>query len=131
MKLKNIIMLVLLVVLVISGIVLHVNKRPSLLAIHLISAITFTVMAFLHAFSHTSFKRKEFGAPMQTEHIQLDPNLCQACWECVSNCPKQVLGKIDMPFHKHAKIVNPDDCIGCRKCVRACQHGAIITIEEK
>ena len=124
-------MLVLLVVLVISGIVLHVNKRPSLLAIHLISAITFTVMAFLHAFSHTSFKRKGLGAPMQTEHIQLDPNRCQACWECVNNCPKQVLGKIDMSFHKHAKIINPDDCIGCRKCVRVCQHGAIIAIEEK
>ena len=129
MKRKNIIMLVLLVVLMISGILLHVYKRPPLLAIHLISAITFTVMAFIHAFSHTNFNRKKFGEPMQTEHIQLDPNLCQACWECVNNCPKQVLGKIDLPIHKHAKIVNPDDCIGCRKCVKSCQYGAITAIE--
>ena len=125
MKTKNILMLILLVILVVSGILLHVHKRPPLLAIHLLAAITFTIMVFLHAFSHVNFKRKKFGEPMQTEYIQLDPNLCQACWECVDNCPKQVLGKIDLPIHKHAKIVNPEECIGCRKCVKSCQHGAI------
>ncbi|MBR6431887.1 MAG: 4Fe-4S binding protein [Muribaculaceae bacterium] len=65
----------------------------------------------------------------KTAHIQLDPHRCQACWKCVNACPKQVLGKVDFPFHKHAKVVNPDECIGCKKCVKTCPHGAIEALE--
>ncbi|MBR5717187.1 MAG: ferredoxin family protein [Bacteroidales bacterium] len=111
-----------------SGFVLHFRGGNGLTALHLISMGTFTVMATLHALSHSSSRRKRFGQPQATKHIQLDPRKCHACWKCVETCPKQVLGKIDLPFHKHTNIVNPDACIGCKKCVKACQHGAITVL---
>lgn len=113
---------------IVSGFTLHVRGGNGLTALHLVCMGTFTAMATLHAISHNTGRRKKFGQPQQTAHIQLDPHECQACWECVNACPKQVLGKIDMPFHKHAKIVNPEACIGCRKCVKLCQHEAISVI---
>ena len=114
---------------IVSGFVLHVRGGHGLTALHLICMATFTVMATLHALSHHGRRKKGFGQPQKTAHIQLDPHRCQACWECVNACPKQVLGKVDLPLHKHAKIVNPDECIGCKKCVKACQHGAIEAID--
>ena len=114
---------------IVSGLVLHVRGGNGLTALHLICMGTFTVMATLHALSHSSRRKKGFGQPQKTAHIQLDPHRCQACWECVNACPKQVLGKVDLPIHKHAKVVNPDECIGCKKCVKTCQHGAIEAID--
>ena len=111
-----------------SGFALHIRGGNGLTALHLICMGTFTVMAMLHALSHSSSRRKGFGQPQQTAHIQLDPHKCKACWECIEACPKQVLGKIDLPFHKHAKIVNPEACIGCKKCVKTCQYGAIVAV---
>ena len=113
---------------IVSGFVLHVRGGNGLTALHLICMGTFTVMATLHALSH-SRRKKGFGQPQKTAHIQLDPHRCQACWECVNACPKQVLGKVDLPLHKHSKVVNPDECIGCKKCVKTCQQGAIEAIE--
>ena len=124
-------MLVLLVVIVTSGMVFQVYKRPLLLAVHLILAISITIMAFFHTFPHMRPRRKGPGTTQQTAHVKLDPHKCQACWACVDSCPRQVLGKIDLPIHKHAKIVNPNDCIGCRKCVKSCRHDAITAIEEE
>lgn len=111
-----------------SGFALHVRGGNGLTALHLVCMGTFSVMATLHALSHSGSRRKGFGQPQQTAHIQLDSRKCQACWACVEACPKQVLGKIDFPFHKHAKIVNPDACIGCKKCVKECEHDAITAI---
>jgi 2-oxoglutarate ferredoxin oxidoreductase subunit delta len=114
---------------IVSGFVLHIRGGNGLTALHLICMGTFTVMATLHALSHRSRRKKGFGQPQKTAHIQLDPHRCQACWECVNACPKQVLGKVDFPHHKHAKVVNPDERIGCKKCVKICQHGAVEAIE--
>jgi uncharacterized Fe-S center protein len=60
-----------------------------------------------------------------TLFITLDTRKCKACWDCIESCPSQVIGKIDLPWHKHAKIVNPVRCKGCLKCVKACMQGAL------
>jgi NAD-dependent dihydropyrimidine dehydrogenase PreA subunit len=65
--------------------------------------------------------RRHTGTPF----ITLDTRKCKACWECIINCPNQVIGKIDLPWHKHAKIINPVSCTGCLKCVKVCKQGAL------
>lgn len=45
---------------------------------------------------------------------------CVACWKCVEACPKNVFGKVQILWHRHVKVVNPDACVGCGKCVEAC-----------
>lgn len=125
MRTKTKVMAAALAATIVSGFVLHVRGGNGLTALHLICMGTFTVMATHHVLSHSGKRRKGFGQPQQTAYITLEPHRCQACWECVDACPKEVLGKVDLHFHKHAKIVNPDDCIGCRKCVKTCQHEAI------
>ena len=67
----------------------------------------------------------------KTVYIAVDSHNCRACWECYKACPKQVFGKIDvfgLGIHKHIYVKNPADCIGCNKCVKACQHGAITAV---
>ncbi len=55
-----------------------------------------------------------------TEFIRFDPHDCIACWRCVEACPKQVIGKVRLLWHKHAVLKQRDNCIGCGKCVRIC-----------
>ena len=67
----------------------------------------------------------------KTAFIAVDSRNCQACWACYEACPKQVFGKIDvlgLGIHKHIYVKNPTDCIGCIKCVKACQYGAIVAV---
>jgi 2-oxoglutarate ferredoxin oxidoreductase subunit delta len=61
----------------------------------------------------------------QTPHVRLDTRVCQACWQCVEVCPKGVIGKVNFFFHKHAVFRRPEQCSGCRSCVKACEHQAI------
>ncbi|MFZ5912156.1 MAG: 4Fe-4S dicluster domain-containing protein [Chloroflexota bacterium] len=61
----------------------------------------------------------------QTKFIRLNARRCQACWDCIEACPKDVLGQLEMGWHRHAVIKNAETCNGCRKCVRACEHGAL------
>ncbi len=67
---------------------------------------------------------------LQTKHIKIDNHICKACWECVEACPKNVIGKVNLFFHKHSHIDNPEKCVGCLKCVKTCKYGAIISIHE-
>jgi len=60
-----------------------------------------------------------------TKYIELDTQLCQACWECLEVCPHQVFGKVAIFNHRHARIEAPEACNGCKKCVRACAYEAI------
>ena len=60
-----------------------------------------------------------------TEFIKLDSRSCEACWKCISVCPYEVIGKIDIIFHKHSRISDPDKCTGCMKCVKVCECKAI------
>ena len=61
-----------------------------------------------------------------TKYIRLSTTLCKACWMCVQACPNDVIGKVDLPIHKHAHIDQAEKCRGCQKCVRACPNGAIL-----
>jgi 2-oxoglutarate ferredoxin oxidoreductase subunit delta len=64
-------------------------------------------------------------APDQTAYVLLDRSLCDACWECLEACRSDVLGKVDVLFHKHAKVRAADLCTGCGRCVKACESGAL------
>jgi len=61
----------------------------------------------------------------ETGYILLDTHKCTACWECVTACPRHVLGKVDVFFHKHSRIDRAEKCKGCLRCVKACPNGAI------
>jgi uncharacterized Fe-S center protein len=61
----------------------------------------------------------------QNAFVQLDTHKCQACWQCVHACRKNVLGKIVVLWHKHAVIRKGEDCVGCFKCVEVCHPGAL------
>jgi len=61
----------------------------------------------------------------ETRFVLLNKALCEACWDCVEKCHRQVIDKIDFWFHRHARIVAPDLCTGCLKCVKACASGAL------
>jgi len=66
--------------------------------------------------------------PIETNFIRLDTHRCQACWACVAACRQQVFGKVDLPFHKHARLERAEKCKGCLRCVKACPNGAIRSI---
>lgn len=66
---------------------------------------------------------------IRTPYVQLDTRKCKACWTCINNCSNQVINKVDMPWHKHALIVEPGTCTGCFNCVNICQHGAYSIID--
>lgn len=66
---------------------------------------------------------------LQTKFIAVNPRHCEACWQCIEACPCQVIGKIKFLIHRHVYIEHPDACIGCKKCVRVCQHGAIKNVK--
>ena len=71
--------------------------------------------------------------PAHTAYIILDTRRCTACWNCLEICPNHVIDKIDLPWHKHARIVNGRDCTGCLKCVTACSSDALnrLSIDEQ
>jgi ferredoxin len=64
----------------------------------------------------------------RTTYIQLDTIKCTACWECLAECKNHVIGRINLPWHKHSKFVNSNDCNGCLKCVKVCEPGALTKI---
>jgi len=69
---------------------------------------------------HLFFNRKH----TETHFIKLDTRKCKACRKCIENCPEQIIGKIDLPWHKHAVIIEHNKCSGCLKCVDTCNYGA-------
>jgi 2-oxoglutarate ferredoxin oxidoreductase subunit delta len=70
-------------------------------------------------------KSRELSHRRKTDFIRLDTGSCDACWDCIEVCPKHVLGKINMLWHRHVIIRNAEACNGCKKCVRTCEKGAI------
>ncbi len=65
------------------------------------------------------------GRRATTKYIRLDTRKCEACWKCMEACSKNVFGRINLPWHKHAIIVRSNNCVGCLKCMKACEHNAI------
>lgn len=57
--------------------------------------------------------------------VQLDTGKCMACWKCLEVCTNNVLGRINLPWHKHIRIIKEANCIGCLKCVKVCAHNAL------
>lgn len=60
----------------------------------------------------------------QTPYINLDTRKCTACWKCLEMCSQNVIGKINLPWHKHVRIVNGSNCTGCLRCVNVCEYNA-------
>lgn len=60
----------------------------------------------------------------RTSFVQLDTRKCEACWKCIENCSNGVISKVDLPWHRHALIVEPDACTGCLDCMNICQYHA-------
>ncbi len=67
----------------------------------------------------------------RTTYIQLDTKKCIACWKCLAECKNHVIGRINLPWHKHSRFVNSSDCTGCFKCVNVCEPGALTKISIK
>jgi 2-oxoglutarate ferredoxin oxidoreductase subunit delta len=66
-----------------------------------------------------------------TEYIYLDTAKCKACWKCIEACPNGVIDKVNLPFHKHARISCPEHCKGCLKCAKVCSQQAITPVHSK
>jgi Pyruvate/2-oxoacid:ferredoxin oxidoreductase delta subunit len=64
---------------------------------------------------------KGYRNHLRTAYILLDTKKCTACWKCLEKCTNNVIGKINLPWHKHARIVKADSCTGCLKCVNVCK----------
>ena len=62
--------------------------------------------------------------------VRIDTKKCRACWKCIEKCPEKVMGKVDILWHKHARIDQADQCKGCLKCVKVCDSGALIKIRQ-
>ncbi len=62
---------------------------------------------------------------LESGFLRLDTRRCKACWKCLSACPRKVIGKVAILWHKHVRIANPDACLGCLKCVTVCESGAL------
>ena len=60
---------------------------------------------------------------VQTPYIWANTRRCEACWQCIDACPKQVIGKIGFLWHKHIIFKNGENCTGCKKCIKTCPTG--------
>lgn len=64
-----------------------------------------------------------------TKYVAMNPRQCVACWQCVDKCPKNVIRKVGVLWHKHVAFQNVDACIGCGKCIKACPNGVFFKVE--
>jgi 2-oxoglutarate ferredoxin oxidoreductase subunit delta len=62
---------------------------------------------------------------IKTRFVVLDTKKCEACWKCLDVCTNKVIGRINLPWHKHARFINQSACTGCMKCVKGCNTGAL------
>jgi Pyruvate/2-oxoacid:ferredoxin oxidoreductase delta subunit len=66
----------------------------------------------------------------RTSFVQLNTRKCKACWQCITKCKQQVIGKVNFPWHKHALIADHVKCVGCLKCIDECQYKAFSRVDE-
>lgn len=72
--------------------------------------------------------RRNTRGQTKTKYILLDTRKCEACWKCIEVCPNNVIGRVNLPWHKHALIIKSDNCTGCTKCVKVCEFNAITKV---
>jgi uncharacterized Fe-S center protein len=65
-----------------------------------------------------------------TSFVGLYTKKCEACWKCINVCAKNVIGRINLPWHKHVKFINSPECVGCMKCVKVCTADAIVKLSK-
>jgi ferredoxin len=58
-----------------------------------------------------------------TKHIRLDTGKCKACWKCIEECKYGALGYVNLWFHKHVVVRDPEKCRGCKRCIAVCPNG--------
>ena len=58
--------------------------------------------------------------------VEVDPEKCVSCEECIEVCPSDVFEMQD----EKSVPVNEEECVGCESCVEACESGAITVTEE-
>ena len=67
---------------------------------------------------------KKFSRPAEFYHSnyysKVDPEKCEACWECTEGCPMEALS-IEADYSS----ADLDRCIGCGACVSICPNNAI------
>jgi len=61
-----------------------------------------------------------------TPVIRVDDEKCVNCYACIAECPV----KYCMDGSKDNIIINPDLCIGCGNCIKACDHKARMPIDD-
>lgn len=62
--------------------------------------------------------------------VTIDTDKCEACGECVENCPSEALVILEEDGKKYAMFAGAgDDCIGCLSCEAVCEEGSITITE--
>lgn len=62
--------------------------------------------------------------------VTVDIDKCQACGDCIENCPNEMLVLAEENGKQYAMFSgDPDDCIGCLSCEASCEEGAITVTE--
>ena len=56
---------------------------------------------------------------------QLDPDICDGCWDCLERCQMEALTE-----DGDRVSLNLDRCIGCGLCVTTCPSGALILVRK-
>ena len=66
-------------------------------------------------------KHEEF----KTKFIATESSRCTKCLKCADVCPAGVFGMKRFLWMKYFHIGSPESCIGCMKCVKACEFDAV------
>lgn len=62
--------------------------------------------------------------------VTIDIDKCEACGDCVENCPSEAIAIVEEDGKKYAMFTgSADDCIGCLSCEAVCEEGAITVME--
>ncbi|MCD7774161.1 MAG: RnfABCDGE type electron transport complex subunit B [Clostridiales bacterium] len=71
---------------------------------------------------------------------RVNPALCKACKKCIENCPKGIIELLPLGESRAAVLCKNKDkgvlarkeckmaCIGCMKCVKVCESGAVTVV---
>ncbi|MCC8153829.1 MAG: 4Fe-4S binding protein [Tannerellaceae bacterium] len=57
-----------------------------------------------------------------TPYVWSNTRTCIACWKCIDECPKGVIGKVQFLWHKHIVFKDSENCTGCKKCIKTCPN---------